>query len=138
MRVEPQIINDENEMIAAGESFSYCLKPGDTVHMSGDLGAGKTTFVRGILLALGYENVVVSPTFSLVESYETAKFAVQHFDLYRVEDKNELELIGFRDYFTNDNVIIIEWPERAMEMLAAPNYDIRIQQQGEKRQLFIR
>ena len=138
MLTESQAINDENEMIDAGQSFSYGLKPGDTVHLSGDLGAGKTTFVRGVLLGLGCSDLVLSPTFSLVESYQTANFDLQHFDLYRLEDKQELELIGFRDYFSGDNVIIIEWPQRAMEMLATPNYDIHIHQQGEKRQLSIR
>jgi len=138
MSINPQYINDEKQMIAAGQSFSYRLKPGDTVHLSGDLGAGKTTFIRGILQALGCGDLVVSPTFSLVESYQNTKFTVHHFDLYRLADKEELELIGFRDYFDGDNVILIEWPQRAMEMLVAANYDIDIQQQGETRLLFIR
>ena len=127
----------EEQMIDVGQSFSYSLKGGDTVLLTGELGAGKTTFVRGILKGLGYPGVVVSPTFSLVECYQLKDFNIQHFDLYRLEDEQELELIGFRDYFTKDNIIIIEWPQRIMEMHIPAVYDIRISQYGENRRLSI-
>lgn len=127
----------EEQMIDVGRSFSYSLKAGDTVLLSGDLGVGKTTFVRGILRGLGYAGAVVSPTFSLIETYQFDAFNIQHFDLYRLEDEQELELIGFRDYFTNDNIIIIEWPQRIMKMQIPAAYDVRITQSGEVRQLEI-
>ena len=130
-------VSSEEQMIDVGQSFSYSLKAGDTVLLSGDLGAGKTTFVRGILKGLGYYDVVVSPTFSLVETYQLRAFNIQHFDLYRLEDERELELIGFRDYFTNDNVIIIEWPQRVVQMQIQADYDVRIKQFDKIRQLTI-
>ena len=133
---KPISIATESQMIESGQSFSYGLQAGDTVHLSGDLGVGKTTFVRGVITGLGYSGPVLSPTFSLVESYELRDFNVHHFDLYRLENEQELELIGFRDYFTKDNVIIIEWPDRAMELLGTPDYDIHIEQSG-VRQLVI-
>jgi len=135
----PRLVDvaSEEQMIDVGQSFSYSLKAGDTVLLSGELGVGKTTFVRGILKGLGYSGVVVSPTFSLIETYQFKAFNIQHFDLYRLEDEQELELIGFRDYFTKDNIIIIEWPQRIMKMQIPADYDVRITQLGEVRQLVI-
>ncbi len=137
MLTKSLIIGTENEMLAAGRAFSFGLQAPDRVHLTGDLGAGKTTFVKGVLNGLGYSDEVLSPTFSLVETYPLKVFTIVHFDLYRLEDEQELELIGFRDYFTNDNVIFIEWPERAMEILSAPDYDIRILLQGDERKVLI-
>lgn len=131
-------VADERQMIDVGQSFSYSLKAGDTVLLSGELGAGKTTFVRGILQGLGHHGAVVSPTFSLVETYELRAFNVQHFDLYRLEDEQELELIGFRDYFTHDNIIIIEWPQRIQGMKISADYDVRIKPEANLRQVTIR
>ena len=127
----------EEQMIDVGQTFSYSLKGGDTVFLTGDLGVGKTTFVRGILKGLGYSGLVVSPTFSLVESYQLKAVNVQHFDLYRLESVQELGLIGFRDYFTKDNIVIIEWPQRIMEMNIPAVYDVRITQHSEIRHLSI-
>lgn len=126
-------LDGEQQMVEQGRSFSGCLQAGDTVHLSGEIGAGKTTFVRGILAGLGYDTLVVSPTFSLVESYQGGRVDVHHFDLYRLEDARELELIGIRDYFTGNDLVIIEWPQRAVELLATPDYDIRIEQAGNGR-----
>ncbi len=130
-------VANEEEMIDVGQSFSYSLKAGDTVLLTGNLGVGKTTFVRGILKGLNYTDVVVSPTFSLVESYRLDSFSIHHFDLYRLEDEQELELIGFRDYFTNDSVIIIEWPQKISAMDLPAIYDVRIKQAGGVRQVTI-
>ena len=121
-------VETTQQMIEKAALFSNRLKAGDTVHLSGDLGAGKTTFASGILNGLGYQGVVLSPTFSIVESYAFERITVHHFDLYRIESAQELELIGFRDYFTQANIIMIEWPQRAIQMLPTPNYDIHIQQ----------
>ncbi len=92
--------------IAAG------LRAGNTVALKGELGAGKTTLARAILRALGVTEHVPSPTFTLVQSYETARGPVFHFDLYRIEEPRELEELGF-DEALDQGIVLVEWPERA-------------------------
>lgn len=87
------------------------LQPGDVLALQGDLGAGKTTFVRFVLGALGVQGEVPSPTFTLVQNYDLPKFSVQHFDLYRLKSPDELEELGWFDHA--DDVRLVEWPERA-------------------------
>lgn len=82
------------------------------ITFSGEIGAGKTTLIRAMLRALGVTCAIKSPTFSLVETYQTLDFQVHHVDLYRVHDASELDYMGFRDYFSEDAVCCIEWPER--------------------------
>lgn len=84
---------------------------------SGELGAGKTTFIRAMLRALGVKSAIKSPTFSLIESYQCKGLQIHHFDLYRIQDESELEYIGFRDYFQDNSLCCIEWPERASHSL---------------------
>ncbi len=111
----------------ASEEFAICLAPiltpPLTITFSGDLGAGKTTIVRAILRCLGVQSAIKSPTFSLVESYFCQDINIHHFDLYRIQHEDELEYLGFRDYFTNDSICCIEWAENAGKTL--PNIDIR-------------
>lgn len=90
---------------------------------SGDLGTGKTTIIRAMLKGIGIQSRIKSPTFSLVESYVCQGIQVHHFDLYRIDHEEELEYLGFRDYFTPDSVCCIEWAEKAGKSL--PNVDIR-------------
>ncbi len=89
------------------------LQPGLVVYLLGDLGAGKTCLVRGILRALGYSGRVKSPTYTLLETYRAGGFDLRHFDLYRLQDENEWEAAGFRDEFNKSNILFIEWPEKA-------------------------
>lgn len=93
--------------------LAACLHVPLVMAFSGEIGVGKTTFIRFLLQALGIQGAIKSPTFSIVESYQMAYGPLHHFDLYRILDPLELEYIGFRDYFTASAVCCIEWPERA-------------------------
>lgn len=96
------------------------------VHLKGELGAGKTTFVRGLLTQLGVSAAVKSPTYTLVETYSTNIGRIAHYDLYRVADPGELEFIGFRESISESTVTLIEWPEHAAAVLGAANWSISI------------
>lgn len=103
------------------------------ITLSGDLGAGKTTFVRAMLRALGITSAIKSPTFSLVESYCTAKgLPIHHFDLYRIQEESELAYLGFRDYFSEPAICCLEWPEHAGNALNTVDLQIilTMQEQG--------
>ena len=110
----------------AGRQFAKKLHSGLTVYLHGDLGAGKTTFVRGILQGLGYSGKVKSPTYTLVEPYVVSSYNVYHFDLYRFNDVEEWEAAGFREYFNGDSICLVEWPEKAGNLLPEPDFDIKI------------
>ncbi len=103
------------------------------IFLQGELGAGKTTFARFFLQALGYEGLVKSPTYSLVEFYEVAGFDIYHLDLYRLQSIDELELLGLRDYHTDSAIFLIEWPERVAAELPAPDICIKFQIDGGQR-----
>lgn len=96
------------------------------VYLHGPLGAGKTTLVRGMLRGLGYAGAVKSPTFTLVEPYAFDGTMFYHIDLYRMEDPRELEFIGLRDYLARPGVCVVEWAERARDLLPAPDIDVMI------------
>jgi tRNA threonylcarbamoyladenosine biosynthesis protein TsaE len=102
------------------------LEPGMLVFLHGQLGAGKTTLVRGMLRALGHEGPVRSPTYALVESYRVAGFELHHFDLYRLADPDELEFMGLRDFLDGNAVCMIEWPERGSGMLPRADMEIEL------------
>ena len=102
---------DEAATMAAGEALAKLLRPGDVIAMTGDLGAGKTTLVRGLLQALGHEGEVPSPSFAIVQPYEDVDPPLWHADLYRVEDVAELAELGLDSL--GDGVLVVEWPERA-------------------------
>jgi tRNA threonylcarbamoyladenosine biosynthesis protein TsaE len=104
---------------------------------SGDIGAGKSTFIRAMLRALGVKSAIKSPTFSLVESYQAGKLQIHHFDLYRIHDEDELEYIGFRDYFVDNAVNCIEWPENAVNNLGNIDISFFLTSKGEGRKLKI-
>ena len=128
---------DADSVAAIGGALAPELGGGDSCHLSGPLGAGKTTLVRGLLRALGYEGPVPSPTFTLVETYEFAQLRVVHFDLFRVESYEELETIGLRDYFADDNLCVFEWPDRGQGLLPAPRVLIEFDYHGDGRLLTI-
>src|SRR5436189_37717 len=95
-----------------GAALAVGLVPGRVLHLSGELGSGKTTLVRGLLRALGVEGAVKSPTFTWVEPYRLSRLDLYHFDFYRFDKKTEWLSSGLRDYFRADAVCIVEWPER--------------------------
>lgn len=115
---------DENATVALAARLARCLVPGLVIHLHGDLGAGKTCLVRGVLNALGHTGRVKSPTYTLLETYHAGGLDLRHFDLYRLHDEDEWEAAGFRDEAGGDNVLLVEWPERAQNVL--PKADIVI------------
>jgi tRNA threonylcarbamoyladenosine biosynthesis protein TsaE len=110
------------ETVAIGEALAGCLRDGDVVLLHGDLGAGKTTLAKGIAAALGVEDVVSSPSFSLVNEYDTrlgaAVTRLYHLDLYRLRGEDDLASIGFDDFMAPvEGITLVEWPERASTAL---------------------
>lgn len=90
-------------------------------HLKGDIGTGKTTIIRYILYGLGYKGYVNSPTYSLVQSYIVQKIKIYHFDLYRISNLNELHDSEFREYFNDNTICFIEWPQNAIKFLNFPD-----------------
>jgi len=115
---------EEMEVFAAGCAQS--LPAGFNLYLQGELGAGKTTFVRGVLRGLGYRGIVKSPTYTLVEYYRIADRDIYHLDLYRLATATELDDIGCRDYFDGLATCLVEWPERGRERLPTPDLLIDI------------
>jgi tRNA threonylcarbamoyladenosine biosynthesis protein TsaE len=120
----PIALPDETATTAFAARLAHALLPGLVIYLRGDLGAGKTTLVRALLHALGYDGRVKSPTYTLVERYEAGGLHLRHFDLYRFRDAEEWEGSGFRDEFDGRNVCLVEWPEQAAGLL--PPADISV------------
>lgn len=106
---------------------------GLVLHLRGELGSGKTTLVRGLLRALGHPGKVKSPTYTLVEPYSVLRLNLYHFDFYRFKDRSEWLSSGLREYFNPQSLCIVEWPERAGDLLAPPDVEIRMGYAGQGR-----
>ena len=120
-------------MLGLGAMLACFLRGEGVIHLSGGLGAGKTTLCRGILRAMGHLGAVKSPTFTLVEPYQISGSEVYHFDLYRLTDPGELDYIGIDEYFGKKKLCLIEWPEKAIGYLPQHDLEITIDVLGEKR-----
>ena len=120
------LIKDETAMQQLGAQLSSICSNHCILYLEGDLGAGKTTLVRGFLRALGYTEKVKSPTYTLVEHYLLNDRDIYHFDLYRLTDPSELEYIGIRDYFVKKGIFLIEWPEHGKNFLPPADITCKI------------
>jgi tRNA threonylcarbamoyladenosine biosynthesis protein TsaE len=116
-----------------GEVLAPGAAPGRVLHLSGDLGSGKTTLVRGLLRALGHAGRVKSPSYALVEPYALSSINFYHFDFYRFKNTAEWLSSGFQEYFNPGAVCVVEWPERAGGLLPPPDLQVRLEFTGEAR-----
>ena len=102
-----------DETLRLGSLLGELLLPGDIILLQGDLGTGKTAFTQGIGRGLGVSTTINSPTFTILKEYHAARLPLYHFDLYRIDEPEELMTLGFDDYFSGDGVCVVEWAERA-------------------------
>lgn len=133
-------LHGEAEQLAFGEALAGALgEPGQRllVFLEGDLGAGKTTLVRGFLAGLGHRGPVRSPTYTLIEPYDAGGRRVYHLDLYRIADPDELEYLGLRELLAEPAVILVEWPQRGAGWLPQADLAVRIAHSGDARRLVI-
>lgn len=120
---------------AFGRRLAEMSPAGTRIYLTGGLGAGKTTLVRGYLRGLGVSGAIKSPTYTLVEPYECKSRRVHHFDLYRLETPEALEYLGFRDYLDGVSDCLVEWPEQAGGLLPEPDVHLFLEVAGAGRQL---
>ncbi|MDP2811022.1 MAG: tRNA (adenosine(37)-N6)-threonylcarbamoyltransferase complex ATPase subunit type 1 TsaE [Rhodocyclaceae bacterium] len=127
-------LENEAATLALGAALAPCVFPGMTVYLDGDLGAGKTTLVRGLLRALGDTGPVKSPTYTLVELHAVSGLNLYHFDFYRFNQPEEYLDAGLEEYFAGKGVCLVEWPERAAPYLPVPDLRLRLAVLGDGRQ----
>lgn len=132
-----QYLPDETEMLKLAAKLAVGMQGVGIIFLQGPLGAGKTTFSRGFLQGLGYAGKVKSPTYTIVEPYHLQDITVFHFDFYRIQDPHELELIGIRDYFHEQAICLIEWPECAGGLLPNPDLSCYIEIKSTGREIKI-
>lgn len=117
--------NSPKETANIAKAFAKTLTSGDVLCLNGDLGVGKTAFVQGLVYELGVKEPISSPTFTIVNCYD-GKLPIYHFDVYRIEDSDEMYEIGFEEYIYGEGITIIEWAENIKDILPKTRYDITI------------
>ncbi|MBQ0079124.1 MAG: tRNA (adenosine(37)-N6)-threonylcarbamoyltransferase complex ATPase subunit type 1 TsaE [Eubacterium sp.] len=110
-------IKNEEETNAFGAELAEKLKPGDVIAMVGDLGTGKTTLTKAIAKGLGIEDVITSPTFTIVKEYDDGRLPLYHFDVYRIGDIDEMYELGYEEYFYGQGVSVVEWADIIEELI---------------------
>ena len=129
-------VNTAHEMNHLGRRWSRHIRPGTCVYFEGDLGAGKTTLIQGVIAGLGVSGPVLSPTFSIVESYAAASgLEVLHIDLYRIDSTEELRLIGLDEYPKQDYAWLIEWPGNGADVVPVADVRVRMQHADKARKI---
>lgn len=129
-------IPTEADMLEFGKKLAKtCENQGIWIYLRGELGAGKTTLVRGFLQGIGYEKRVKSPTYTLVEPYEVNDKLVYHFDFYRISESAELAYLGLGEYFTQTSICLVEWADHFLEQLPTPDILISFTSHNPGRQL---
>lgn len=124
---------DEAAVKELAAVFARAVRPPAVIYLRGDLGAGKTTFARAYIHALGFEGYVKSPSYGLLEIYQAGGQCVLHLDLYRIEDPEELEYLAIRDQFDDLAVLLVEWPDRGGDRLPAADLALHFEEQGKAR-----
>lgn len=124
--------NSAEETFRLGEKLGHLAIPGQIYTLNGDLGVGKTVFTQGVASGLGIKEPVNSPTFTIVQEYEDGRMPFYHFDVYRIGDLEEMEEIGYDDYFFGKGICLIEWAELIQELLPETMISITIEKEPEK------
>ncbi len=120
------------ETAELGKKIGKAAKPGDVYVLTGDLGVGKTVFSKGVAVGIGVLELVNSPTFTIVQIYESGKMPFYHFDVYRISDAEEMEEVGYEDYFYGEGLTLVEWGNLIPEILPARRKDIKIEKDQKK------
>lgn len=124
--------NSPEETFAAGKKLGLSARPGEVYTLNGELGVGKTVFTQGVAAGLGITEHVNSPTFTIVQIYETGRLPFYHFDVYRIGDVEEMDEIGYEDYFYGNGICMVEWAELIRELIPADAKNITIEKNLEK------
>ena len=124
--------HDPEETFEAGRKIGMNAKPGQIYTLTGDLGVGKTVFTQGVAAGLGITEPVNSPTFTIIQEYEDGRLPFYHFDVYRIADLEEMEEIGYDDYFFGQGICLIEWAEMIEEILPEKRIEVTIEKDIDK------
>lgn len=124
--------NTPQETFSVGKKIGENARPGQIYTLTGDLGVGKTVFTQGVAAGLGITEPISSPTFTIIQEYETGRLPLYHFDVYRIGDIEEMEEIGYDDYFFGNGVCMIEWAELIEELIPENSIHVTIEKDLEK------